>query len=219
VSELLVWNGLVVRLRRVIAAGGPTVTGLTEPPRPPLTEEQILASAVGELKPFESRIELADYDPEWPRLFEREAGRIRSILGERVLRIEHTGSTSVPGLPAKPIVDIVLEVADSADEGAHVTLLEAAGYRLTIREPEWHEHRLLKSPDTNINLHVFSQGSREIDRMVAFRDWLRQNDADRELYKQAKRELAQREWKCVQNYADAKSAVVEEILSRALGNR
>jgi GrpB-like predicted nucleotidyltransferase (UPF0157 family) len=189
---------------------------MTEPLPPPLTEEQILASGVGELKPFESRIELAEYDQEWPQLFEREVERIRSILGERALRIEHTGSTSVPGLSAKPIVDIVLEVADSSDESAYVASLEESGYQLTIREPDWHEHRLLKGPDSNINLHVFSRDSEEIDRMVAFRDWLRENDDDRNLYEQAKRELAQREWKYVQNYADAKSEVVREILSRAL---
>jgi GrpB-like predicted nucleotidyltransferase (UPF0157 family) len=183
-----------------------------------MTEEQLQAVTVGELKPFAGRIELADYDPEWPSLFEHEAERIRRILGERVLRIEHTGSTSVPGLPAKPIIDITLEVPDSTDEAAYVVPLEAAGYRLTIREPDWYEHRLLKGPDTNINLHVFSQGCEETERMVAFRDWLREHDADRELYERAKRELARREWKYVQNYADAKTEVVREILARALAS-
>ena len=94
--------------------------------------------------------------------------------------------------------------------------LEAAGYRLTIREPDWNEHRLLKGPDINVNLHVFSQGCAEIGRMLAFRDWLRTHDEDRELYERSKRELAAQEWKYVQNYADAKSAVVAEIMARAL---
>jgi GrpB-like predicted nucleotidyltransferase (UPF0157 family) len=181
-----------------------------------MTEEQLRAASVGELEPFASHIVLADYDPEWPKLYEREADRIGRILGEHALLMEHTGSTSVPGLAAKPVIDIVLAVADSSDEPAYVAPLEEAGYRLTIREPDWHEHRLLKGPDTNINLHVFAVGCPEIDRMVAFRDWLRRDDADRELYERSKRELAAREWKYVQNYADAKSDVIAEIMVRAL---
>jgi GrpB-like predicted nucleotidyltransferase (UPF0157 family) len=178
-------------------------------------EEELQAFTVGELQPLAGPIVLADYDPEWPVLFEREADRIRGILGERALQIEHVGSTSVPGLAAKPIIDTVLVVADSADEQAYVAPLEAAGYALRIREPDWHEHRVLKGPDTNVNLHVFSEASPEIDRMLAFRDRLRANDSDRVRYERSKRELAEREWKYVQDYADAKTAVVEEIIARA----
>jgi GrpB-like predicted nucleotidyltransferase (UPF0157 family) len=106
-------------------------------------------------------------------------------------------------------------VADSSDETAYVPELESDGYVLRIREPDWFEHRLFKGPDTNVNVHTFSAGCEEVDRMVAFRDWLRTHDDDRELYAQAKRELAAQKWKFVQNYADAKSAVVEEIVARA----
>src|SRR5439155_17341387 len=120
--------------------------------------------------------------------------------------------TSVAGLPAKPIIDIVLEVPDSSDEPAYVPDLESAGYVLSIREPDWFEHRLFKGPDTNINLHVFSAGCTETQRMVAFRDRLRSDDADRELYARTKRELGARDWKYVQQYADAKTAVVQEIM-------
>lgn len=178
-------------------------------------EEELQAFTVGELQPIAGPIVLAAYDPEWPVLFEREAARIRTILGERALRIEHVGSTSVSGLAAKPVIDIVLVVADSADEQAYVAPLEASGYVLRIREPDWHEHRVLKGPDTNVNLHVFSEGSPEIGRMLAFRDRLRAHDSDRMRYERAKRELAEREWKYVQDYADAKTAVVEEIIARA----
>jgi GrpB-like predicted nucleotidyltransferase (UPF0157 family) len=101
-----------------------------------------------------------------------------------VVRLEHTGSTSVPGLLAKPIIDMLLVVADSGDEGAYAPELEAAGYVLPIREPDWHEHRVLKGPDTNVNLHVLSSGSPEIERILAFRDRLRTNDADRRLYEE-----------------------------------
>ena len=181
----------------------------------PVTDEEIRAATVGELVEHNATIELAEYDPAWPRLFEREAERICGALGERALAVEHVGSTSVPGLAAKPLIDIVLVVADSADEEAYVPSLEAAGYVLRIREPDWNEHRLLKGPDTNVNVHTFSDGCPEIKRMLAFRNWLRTHDDDRDLYLRAKRELATQEWKFVQNYADAKSAVVEEIVARA----
>lgn len=178
-------------------------------------DERLAKSYVGPPPELQSRIEIADYDPGWPALYEREEVRIRAALGEKVVRLEHVGSTSVPTLPAKPIIDMVLDVQDSADEPAYVPDLDVAGYVLHIREPEWFEHRLFKGPDTNINLHVFSTGCEETDRMLLFRDWLRASDADRERYAAAKRELAARDWKYVQQYADAKTAIVSEIMSRA----
>jgi len=162
------------------------------------------------------KIELVPYDPEWPRAFEREAQRVRSILGERVLLLEHAGSTSVPGLTAKPIVDMVLAVPDSADEPGYVPDMEQAGYVLRIREPDWFEHRVFKGPDTDINLHVFTHGCAEIERMLVFRDWLRQNADDRELYAATKQALATQTWTYTQNYADAKTEVVQAIMSRAM---
>jgi GrpB-like predicted nucleotidyltransferase (UPF0157 family) len=167
--------------------------------------------------PMPARIELRDYDPIWPRLYAREAARIRSALGERVVRLEHAGSTSVPGLAAKPIIDIVLEVPDAAEEAAYLPALEAAGYVLRLREPDWFQHRLLKGPDTDLNLHVFSAGCPETDRMLLFRDWLRGDTGDRALYVRTKRELAARDWGSVQQYADAKTAVIGAILARAQG--
>jgi GrpB-like predicted nucleotidyltransferase (UPF0157 family) len=131
------------------------------------------------------------------------------------VRLEHAGSTSVPGLPAKPIIDIVLEVPDSSDEATYLPDMEAAGYVLVIREPQWFQHRVFKGPDTNLNLHVFSAGSAEVDRMLRFRDWLRASAEDRQSYARAKRELAARDWKYVQQYADAKTAVVQAIMARA----
>jgi GrpB-like predicted nucleotidyltransferase (UPF0157 family) len=155
---------------------------------------------------------LAEYDPGRAELYAREAARIRGALGERALLVEHAGSTAVPGLAAKPVIDIVLAVADSAAETEYARDLEAAGYALTIREPEWLEHRMFTMP--GVNLHVFSDGCSEIGRMLAFRDWLRENVDDRTLYERTKRELAGLEWAGVQEYADAKTAVVEEIMRR-----
>jgi len=184
-------------------------------PNPPLTEEQIRAAWVVEPPVHDAAIHLAEYDPEWPALFRREEERVRRALGDRVLRLEHIGSTSVPGLAAKPIIDMCLVLADTSDEAGYVPALEAAGYTLWIREPDWFEHRLFKGPDTDVNLHVYPEGCQEIERYLPFRDRLRSNAADRELYERAKRELARRRWKYVQNYADAKSEVVEAIIARA----
>ena len=187
-----------------------------EDQRTPLDEDYLREHTVGELRPLSGPICVVDYDPEWPLSFEREAERIRKTLGGRALRIEHVGSTSVPELPAKPIIDMVVVVAESDNEGTYAPALEAVGYRLRVREPDWYDHRLFKGPGNSVNLHVFSSGCPEIERMVRFRDWLRTNKNDRERYARAKRALAEREWKYTQNYADAKSPVIAEIMSRAL---
>lgn len=183
--------------------------------RGPTTKEQLDACTVGGARRHGGPIVLAEYDAAWPQVYDREADRIRSILTDTALRIEHVGSTSVPGLVAKPIIDIVLVVANSADEASYVLPLESHGYRLRIREPEWLEHRMLKGPSADINLHVFSDGCAEVARMIRFRDHLRSSEADRELYMRKKRELATRSWEYVQNYADAKTEVIQEILARA----
>ena len=189
--------------------------------RPPMaqatSEEMLRAVTIGELAVLAGPVQLSKYDPGWSLLFEREARRIREALGARVRLLEHAGSTSVPGLAAKPIIDMVLAVADSTAEADYVPPMEAAGFVLRIREPEWFEHRLFKGTDPASNIHVFTEGALEIDRMLAFRDWLRSHDDDRLLYEQTKRELAAREWKYVQHYADAKTEVVATIMERALG--
>ena len=190
---------------------------LTPPPvRAPTTEEELLAVHVGAPTPHNGTISLAEYDPAWPALYAAEASKIRAALGERALLLEHVGSTSVPGLTAKPLIDIILVVADPADEAAYVPALEAAGYGLHIREPDWYEHRMLKGAEPPVNLHVFSPGCEEIERMLLFRDWLRSHDDDRDRYTRAKRGLAAHEWTYVQHYADAKSEVVREIIIRAI---
>jgi GrpB-like predicted nucleotidyltransferase (UPF0157 family) len=181
--------------------------------------EHSLADYLVQPKRLTLRIVVCDYDPAWPVAFEREAASIRAVLGDRVVRIEHVGSTAVPGLPAKPIIDIALEVRDSADEDAYATQLKGAGYVLRIREADWFQHRLFKGPGYDINLHTFSAGCPEVDRMLMFRNWLRTDATDRDLYARTKRELAARDWKYVQQYADAKTSVVNEIMARATAAR
>ena len=179
-----------------------------------MDDAQIEAVSVGGPQPQYRSIVLADHDPEWPKWFETAAARIRDALGDKVLRLDHVGSTSVPGLAAKPLIDINMAVADTTDEAAYVPPLEALGYELRVREPDWFEHRMLRGFDPPVNLHVFPPDCEELERMVRFRDHLRTNDADRELYERAKRELAAGDWKYVQNYADAKTKVVQEIMAR-----
>jgi GrpB-like predicted nucleotidyltransferase (UPF0157 family) len=181
-----------------------------------MDDEQIRAATVGEPPPTYREVVLVEYDPEWPNWFERAAKQIRGALGEDVLQLDHVGSTSVPGLAAKPLIDIDLVVADTTDEEAYVPKLEAAGYVLRVREPDWFEHRMLRGYEPPVNLHVFPPECSEVERMLLFRDWLRANEADRQLYARTKRELVAQEWKYVQNYADAKTAVVEDILARAV---
>lgn len=154
---------------------------------------------------------LAAYSDRWQELFEVEAAPVRAALGARATQLEHVGSTSVPGLAAKPIIDMCLVVEDSADEAAYLPMLEAAGYVLRVREEDWHQHRMFKGPAADINLHVFSVGCPETERMLAFRDRLRGHGSARTLYERTKQELAHRHWTYVQDYADAKSAVVEAI--------
>ena len=128
--------------------------------------------------------------------------------------LEHAGSTSVPGLSAKPKIDIVLGVADTADEAAYVPDMEAAGYVLRIRESDWHEHRLFKGPDTDINLHVFTVGCAEIERMIRFRDHLREN-APISLYEDRNRSSRSGHGSSPSTTPTPNRPVVEEILVRA----
>ncbi|WP_406831371.1 GrpB family protein [Pedococcus sp. KACC 23699] len=180
------------------------------------------SAVVGNLTPYAVPVVVVEHDPAWAARFEAERAAITAALGPVAVTVEHVGSTSVPGLPAKPVIDILLLVPDSSDESAYVSALEAAGYTLRIREPAWLEHRVLyrrvdSGSPHDVNLHVFSPGAAdaEIARMRVFRDWLRTHPQDRELYAATKRELATRRWRYVQDYADAKTEVVEEILSRA----
>ncbi|MFD6950139.1 hypothetical protein A6A08_22020 [Nocardiopsis sp. TSRI0078] len=165
----------------------------------------------------DGRVRLVEYDTKWPYLFEREAGRVRAALGDRVLLFEHVGSTAVPGLIAKPCVDLLLVVADSSDEPAYMPDLEAAGYSLVIREPDWYEHRVFKGSEVNLNLHVFGEGCEEAERMRRFRDLLIDDADARERYAAVKRELAGRTWERIQDYADAKSDIVGRLLAEADG--
>ena len=183
----------------------------------PETDEEMAAIRVsGTVTAWNSTIPLFPYDPAWPEQYAAEAAKIRAALGEGAIVLEHVGSTSIPGLCAKPLIDIVLGVADSADEDAYVPALTARGFRLHLREQDWEQHRVMKGDVPPVNLHVFTAGSFEITRMLAFRDRCRNVAEERQLYEATKRELASRTWRHVQHYANAKGEVVEAIIARAL---
>lgn len=181
----------------------------------PLSDDELEAVNVGPARPFSGKITVAPYDPEWPKLYERAAERIRSILGDKVLLLEHVGSTSVPGLPAKPLIDIDLQVADTRDEDEYVPQLTDAGYELMAREPDWYEHRLFRGTDPDVILHVFGTQTDEIERHLLLRDWMREHPEDRDLYRDTKIELSQREFRSIYEYTAHKTKVVVEILKRA----
>lgn len=158
------------------------------------------------------QIAIAEYDPAWRARFERERERIVAALGDAAIRVEHIGSTAVPGLAAKPIVDVVVTVADPENWQAFGPALEREGYILRVREPR---HRMFRTPERDVHLHVWAEADPEVVRHLVFRDRLRSSSEDREAYERLKRELAAQEWEDMNHYADAKSELIDAILARA----
>jgi GrpB-like predicted nucleotidyltransferase (UPF0157 family) len=157
-------------------------------------------------------IVIADYDPSWPTRFARERERIRAALGAVALRIEHIGSTSVAGLAAKPIIDVLVTVKDPEDDPVLVPAFEAAGYALRVTEPA---HRMFRTGPGDVHVHVWAEADPEVARVLAFRSWLRQHPHDCLAYERLKRALALREWEDMNDYAEAKSELIATILAKA----
>jgi len=179
-----------------------------------MEDELLKAGLIGGLEKRE--INIVDYDNDWPLKYDEHAKIIRNALKDRLLLIEHVGSTSVPGLAAKPIIDIVIVVEDSSNEATYLPALEAAGYELRVREPDWHEHRMVRTPKLDVHIHIYSTGSPEVERNLVFRNRLRERDDDRQLYESEKRKLATQSWEDINCYAQAKTKVIESIISLAL---
>ena len=179
-----------------------------------MADESLETGLIGGVEKRE--IKIVDYDPEWPKKFEKHAKIIVDALGINALRVEHIGSTSVPGFVAKPIIDILVVVADSAKESTYLPQLEAAGYLLRVREPDWYEHRMFRTPERDVHIHVYSSGCPEIQRYLTFRDRLRRNAEDRDFYGKTKRKLAAQDWSDMNAYANAKTEVVEGIIAASI---
>jgi GrpB-like predicted nucleotidyltransferase (UPF0157 family) len=161
-------------------------------------------------------VQIVAYDPRWRTRFEDERQRIAAALGPQARRIEHIGSTSVPDLAAKPIIDILVELDDPEREQDYAGPLRAVGFELRVREPR---HRMFRTPDRDVHVHVWPTGCSESADYLTLRDWLRSHADDRRLYASAKRELAARQWRDMSYYAEAKSPVIAEMMARARGNR
>lgn len=157
-------------------------------------------------------IRVLAYDPGWPARFRTERDRIAAALTDTARRIDHVGSTSVPGLAAKPIIDIDVSVPDVEDEAAYLPQLELAGYVLRVREPG---HRMMRSGNLDVHVHICDSGSEWERRHLLFRDWLRCDAADRDAYGELKHQLAQRDWADMNAYADAKEPLIAQIMARA----
>jgi GrpB-like predicted nucleotidyltransferase (UPF0157 family) len=157
-------------------------------------------------------VRVVDHDPTWPGIFDGLRRRVVEALGERALRVEHIGSTSVSGLAAKPIIDVLVVVVDVSDEAGYVPAMVDAGFELRIREPG---HRMMRTPARDAHFHIYPPGVPEIGAYLDLRDRLRRDAADRELYETTKRALALREWDSMNDYAEAKSDVIAQILARA----
>lgn len=157
-------------------------------------------------------IVIADYDPVWPKRFEAEAARIRRALGVSALRIEHIGSTAVPELAAKPIIDVLVGVENPDRESALRPRLEGSGYELRVREPG---HLMFRTPDRDVHVHLWRDSDPEVERHLRFRDQLRSSPEDRAAYERLKRTLARREWTDMNEYAEAKTSLIDAILARA----
>ncbi|MBR8742555.1 GrpB family protein [Nocardiopsis sp. MG754419] len=161
------------------------------------------------------RVTIAAHDPKWPYLFRQEADRIRQTLGDRALSVEHVGSTAVPGMDAKPCIDIQVAVADPTDESAYLPSLAQLGYSVFIPVTDWDEHLLLKGSRVNVNLHVFAHGSEGLVRARLLRDYLTADAGARLRYAAVKHDLSAREWSRIHDYLDAKSGIVTELLAEA----
>ncbi|GAA4688062.1 GrpB family protein [Nocardioides nanhaiensis] len=155
---------------------------------------------------------LVDHDPAWPQRYAVFAQRIREAVGDVAVDVEHIGSTSVPGLAAKPIIDVLVTVPDITAEEDYLEPLVAAGFPLRVREPG---HRLVRTPERDANIHVVEVGAQAAEDYLLLRDQLRADPEDRQLYEDTKRELVKRDWPDTNAYADAKTEVVEAIKERA----
>ena len=181
-----------------------------------LSAEEIAAARVRPVRSgLRKRIAVTAPDPRWDEWVLELRATVRASLGDRVVDLEHVGSTAVPGLWAKPVIDLDLVVEDSSDEPAYVPALEIVGFELVIREPAWEQHRMLRHEAPRANLHVFSVGAVEPQRHRAFRDWLIAHSGDRERYGRLKRSLVD-EQTCdtVADYNNRKAALIYEIYER-----
>ena len=156
---------------------------------------------------------IVEYDDGWPARFAEHRDRIVTALGDRARLVEHIGSTAVPGLAAKDVVDVLVGIDDPDDEAAYLPDLEAAGYVVRVREPS---HRALRETDgARVNVHCYAPGSDAVVEYRLLREHLRTHPEARREYEATKRALAGREWPDMNHYAEAKGPTIRRLLRDA----
>ncbi|MEV7692739.1 GrpB family protein [Microbacterium sp. NPDC089189] len=186
------------------------MSSIRRPRRPDVTELDLIGG------PEALTVTLHDYDDRWPGMYLAHRKRILDALSEAATGIEHIGSTSVPGLAAKPIIDLVVTVDDVTAEEDYLPALLAAGYRLRVREPG---HRLVRTPERDVHVHIYDAAAPAVDEYLLLRDRLRDDPDDRALYERTKRDLLTRRWDDMNAYANAKTDVIRAIKDRARSAR
>ena len=197
----------------------------------PLSPEDIVrdyvddGNSVERVRHRKSKVKIAivESNPAWRQRFLETKARIEGALDSTALAVHHSGSTSIPGLPAKDLIDIDLVVKDIKDEASHVEALENLGFLFLFREPAWHQHRYFVDEGDRpgsypINLHVFGPDCPEVERHRIFREWLLKSPEDLQLYAKVKRECAiasDAAGESMQEYNYRKEKTIREILNRA----
>lgn len=163
------------------------------------------------------RVEVVPHDPAWAQSFQAEAEVIRAILGSEVVAVHHIGSTAIPGISAKPIVDIMVEVRDIARVDAYADRFAAQGYRPMGENGIPGRRYFIKGPDEarTHHVHIFAAGNPEIERHLTFRDYMIAHPEDARAYSRLKEDLAARFPTDIDSYVAGKDAFVKEIDRRA----
>jgi GrpB-like predicted nucleotidyltransferase (UPF0157 family) len=177
-----------------------------KPRRPDVSRVELIGG------PEKVEIKLHSYEDRWVSKFLDHRRQIMNALSAVDIAIEHIGSTSVPGLAAKPIVDILVTVDDITAEEDYLDALLTAGYKLRVREPG---HRLVRTPERDVHVHLYQRGDPAVAEYLLLRDHLRSDARDRALYESTKRALLSRAWDDMNDYADAKTDVILAIKERA----
>jgi GrpB-like predicted nucleotidyltransferase (UPF0157 family) len=167
-----------------------------------------------------SHQEVREYDPKWAEMFEEEADRIKSLLGNKITRIEHIGSTSIVGLASKPIIDIAIEIPSSEDAEAIVESLSTLGYPSSReghdKDVSTERHLLRKGMPTEYHLSIcYGDKGSFLERQILFRDYLREHNEDRDAYGALKKDLLKSDPTGKGDYIGSKTDFVMRILKKA----
>lgn len=186
------------------------MTDTAKPRRPDVDEIDLVGGSE------KRELEVLGYDDRWPDIFTEHRDRLAEALRGEPVDIEHIGSTSVPGLAAKPVIDIVVAVDDITAEEDYLPPVIAAGYVLRVREPG---HRMVRTPARDVHVHIFEKGNPAVSKYLLFRDRLRVDADDRAVYARTKEALIRQGFDDMNAYSDAKTEVIAGIMARALAAR